>query len=103
MSRFTKVEEFGREVYKLVKQFTSMAKKGEDKEKGDVVRRKKKPEEEVNLDEKFPTLKVAHTVQHQIKDFKVLIPYCVFVLRHYVSMHFVDLPFVLCGLYSTVK
>eukprot|EP00794_Sanderia_malayensis_P007414 gene7414-8234_t len=68
------VEDFGREVYKLVKQFTTMARKGEDKDKGDAVRRKKKKEEEVNLDEKFPTLKVAHSVQNQIRDFKENVP-----------------------------
>lgn len=66
------VDEFGRDVYKLVKQFNTMAKKGEDKEKVDVVKKKKKPQEEVDLSDKFAPLKVAHTVQNQIRDFKVL-------------------------------
>lgn len=64
------MEEFGREIYKLVKQFTAMAKKGEDKDRGDV-KKKKKTEEDDKLELKFAPLKVANTVQIQIKDFKV--------------------------------
>ena len=48
-----------------------MAKKGEEKEKGDIIRRKKKEEQEEKLEDKFAPLKVAHTVQNQIRDFKV--------------------------------
>ena len=65
------VEEFGREIYKLVKQFTAMAKKGEDRDKSDVVKKKKKAEEDDKLELKFAPLKVANTVQIQIRDFKV--------------------------------
>ena len=48
-----------------------MAKKGEDRDKSDVVKKKKKAEEDDKLELKFAPLKVANTVQIQIKDFKV--------------------------------
>ena len=48
-----------------------MAKKGEQKDRSDVIRKKKKDENEEKLEDKFAPLKVAHTVQEQIRDFKV--------------------------------
>ena len=65
------MEEFGREIYKLFKQFTTIAKKGEEKDRSDIIRRKKKNEEEEKLEDKFAPLKVAYTVKNQIRDFKV--------------------------------
>ena len=68
---YFKVEEFGREIYKLAKQFTTIAKKGEEKDRSDKIRRRKKDEEEEKLEDKFAPLKVANTVKDQIRDFKV--------------------------------
>ena len=68
------VDEYGREVYKLVKQFTNMARKEKDmKEKAskDTVRRKKQDTQEAESDDVFAPLKVAQAIQNQIKDFKV--------------------------------
>ena len=52
-----------------------MAKKGEEKSRSDVIRRKRKDGEEEKLEDKFAPLKVAHTVQSQIRDFKVCVVY----------------------------
>lgn len=64
------MDEFGRDVYKLVKQFNVMARKERDTEdmKDKRASKSKKEEEEVDV---FPPLKVAQMVQHQIRDFKV--------------------------------
>lgn len=72
------MDEFGRDVYKLVKQFNVMARKERDTEdmKDKRASKSKKEEEEVDL---FPPLKVAQTVQQQIRDFKVsLVVACLF-------------------------
>jgi len=68
------VEEFGREIYKLAKQFTAIAKKGEEKDRSDIIRRKKKDEQEEKLEDKLAPLKVANTVKNQIRDFKEYVP-----------------------------
>ena len=64
------MDEFGRDVYKLVKQFNVMARKERDTEdmKDELSSKSKKQDEEVKI---FPPLKVAQTVQQQIRDFKV--------------------------------
>ena len=58
---------------------------GEDKDTSGLVRRKKKDEPEEKLEDKFAPLKVAHTVQHQIKDFKVCRKslYCYGYIEHF--------------------
>lgn len=60
-------------MYKLVKQFNVMARKEKDlkeKKSKDTVRRKKGDEKDEEED-MFAPLKVAQTIQQQIKDFKV--------------------------------
>lgn len=72
---YLQVDEYGREVYKLVKQFNNMARKEKDmKEKAskDTVRRKKQDTQEDDGGDVFAPLKVAQAIQNQIKDFKVL-------------------------------
>ena len=61
------MEEFGREMYKIVKQFNSMQKEAQ-KEKGRRVADSKGKKEE-----EMAAVKVAHTIQGQIQDFKVTI------------------------------
>ena len=72
------MDEYSRDVYKLVKQFNVLARKERDrqeainKESGTTTtRRSKKEEKEEKLEDTFPPLKVAFNVQQQIKDFKV--------------------------------
>ena len=62
------MEEFGREVYKLVKLFKGkMARAKKEKDLGQQVRREGAQEET----EEFAPLKMAETVQEQIREFKV--------------------------------
>ena len=62
------MEEFGREVYKLVKLFKGkMARARKEKDLGQQVRREGTQEET----EEFAPLKMAETVQEQIQEFKV--------------------------------
>ena len=64
------MEEFGREMYKIVKIFQSMQKEAQKEKKSrritDSKEKKDQPEEEM------AAIKVALTVQQQIKDFKVI-------------------------------
>ena len=73
-----KVDEYGRDVYKLVKQFTNMARKEKElKEKSskDNARRVTKKEDATAAAQKeaaaYAPLNVATAIQQQIKDFKV--------------------------------
>ena len=74
---FVQVDEYGRDVYKLVKQFTAMARKENDlKEKtskDNVRHRTKKEETDAARNEaaSFAPLNVATAIQQQIKEFKV--------------------------------
>ncbi|XP_066919650.1 dynein axonemal heavy chain 12-like [Clytia hemisphaerica] len=70
------VDEYGREVYKLVKQFTNMARKEKElKEKSskDAIRRKDKDSKE-DENEAFAPLKVATNIQEAVKEFKTNVP-----------------------------
>ena len=83
----SKVDEYGREVYKLVKQFTNMARKEKElKEKSskDTIRKKNKEEQEE--EEVFAPLKVAANIQEAVKEFKVHI-WSVSWLRDFVKSH----------------
>lgn len=73
-----KVDEYGRDVYKLVKQFTNMARKEKElKEKSskDNARRVTKKEDAAAAAQKeaaaYAPLNVATAIQQQIKEFKV--------------------------------
>jgi dynein heavy chain len=71
------VDEFGREVYKLVKQFNTLARKElatDEKDQKPSRNKKKEAETEENFEEKFPPLKVATTIKAQIHDFKENVP-----------------------------
>ena len=62
------MEEFGRDVYKLVKLFKGKAARAKkEKDLGQQVRREAVQEEK----EDFAPLKMAETVQEQIREFKV--------------------------------
>jgi hypothetical protein len=67
---FQKVEDFGREMYKNVKIFQVMKKEAE-KEKKAASRRIKDSKDKEEEDIELAAVKVAQTVQQQIKDFKV--------------------------------
>ncbi|XP_057312411.1 dynein axonemal heavy chain 12-like isoform X2 [Hydractinia symbiolongicarpus] len=74
----SEVDEFSRDVYKMVKTFTMMARKEKDKKEKEASRstttirtKKENPEEE---NEVFAPLKVAQSVQQQIKEFKTNVP-----------------------------
>ena len=63
------MEEFGREMYKILKVFQSMKKDAEKDKK--TSRRVKDSKEKEEPETELAAVKVAQTVQHQIRDFKV--------------------------------
>lgn len=64
-----KVEEYGREMYKITKVFQAMKKEAEKEKKGN--RRVKDSKEKEEPGSEIAALVVSHAVQQQIREFKV--------------------------------
>lgn len=74
---YCQVDEFSRDVYKMVKTFTMMARKEKDKKEKEASRStttiRTRKENQEDDDGVFAPFKVAQSVQQQIKEFKVRI------------------------------